>query len=68
MSHFDDLMRKLRSHLRQSLRQRYALDQTLMEQDRLAKTLADVHVLQRDLLGEIARSGQAIDLFGGKTP
>lgn len=66
MSHFDDLMRKLRSHLRQSLRQRYALDQTLMEQDRLAKALADIHVLQRDLLGELARSGQTLQLFGGK--
>jgi len=66
MSHFDDLMRKLRSHLRQSLRQRYALDQTLMEQDRLAKALADIRVLQRDLLGELARSGQTLQLFGGR--
>ena len=67
MSHFDDLMRKLRSHLHQSLRQRYALDQTLMEQDRLAKALADIRVLQRDLLGELARSGQTLQLFGGRT-
>ena len=66
MSHFDDLMRKLRSHLRQSLRQRYALDQTLMEQDQLAKALADISVLQRDLLGELARSGQTLKLFGGR--
>jgi hypothetical protein len=66
MSHFDDLMRKLRSHLRQSLRQRYALDQTLMEQDRLAKALADIRVLQRDLLGELACSGQTLQLFGGR--
>lgn len=66
MSHFDDLMRKLRSHLRQSLRQRYALDQILMEQDRLAKALADIRVLQRDLLGELARSGQTLQLFGGR--
>lgn len=67
LSHFDDLMRKLRSHLRQSLRQRYKLDQTLMEQDRLAKALADIHVLQRDMLSELAHSGQTLQLFGGKT-
>ena len=67
MSHFDDLMRKLRSQLRQSLRQRYALDQTLMEQDQLAKALSDIRVLQRDLLGELARSGQTLQLFGGKS-
>lgn len=66
MSHFDELMRKLRSHLHQSLRQRYALDQTLMEQDRLAKAMADIRVLQRDLLRELARSGQTLQLFGGK--
>lgn len=64
--HFNDLMSKLRSHLLQSLRQRYALDQTLMEQDHLAKALADIHVLQRDLLSELTRSGQTLQLFGGK--
>jgi hypothetical protein len=66
MSHFNDLMRDLRSHMHQSLRHRYALDQTLMEKDRLAKALADIHVLQRDILGELARSAQTLQLFGGK--
>jgi len=66
ISHFDDIMCKLRSHLKQSLRQRYKLDQTLMEQDRLAKALADIRVLQRDLLGELACSGQTVQLFGGR--
>lgn len=66
MSHFEGLMRKLRSHMQQSLEQRYALDQTLMEKDRLAKALADIRVLQRDLLSELARSGQALQIFGGR--
>lgn len=65
ISHFNDLMSKLRSHLLQSLRRRYALDHRLMEQDRLAKALADVHVLQRELLDELTRSGQTLQLFGG---
>jgi hypothetical protein len=65
MSHFDDLMSKLRNHMKQSMRRRYALDQQLMEQDRLAKALADVRVLQRDMLGELSCSGQTLQLFGG---
>ena len=64
--HFNELISKLRSHLLQSLRRRYALDQLLMEQDHLAKALADIHVLQRDLLGELARSGQSLQIFRGK--
>lgn len=64
--HFNELMSKLRSHLLQSLRKRYALDQILMEQDHLSKALADIHVLQRDLLGELARSGHSLQIFGGK--
>ncbi len=65
-SHFEDLMRKMRAHLQQSLRHRYKLDQALMEQDRLTKALADVNVLQRDFLSELALSGQTLLLFGGK--
>lgn len=67
VSHFDDLMRTLRNHLNQSLRQRYKLDQTLMEQDRLAKALTDTRVLQNDLLRELASSGKTLQLFGGRS-
>ena len=64
--HFDDLIGKLRKHLQESLRQRYQLDRTLMEQDRLTKALADIRVLQDDFLRELARSGKTLQLFGGR--
>jgi len=63
MHHFDDLMNKLRERLQQALRERYHLDQTLMEKDRLAKVLADVRVLRRDLLDELGRSGRSLSIF-----
>jgi hypothetical protein len=60
---YDELMATVRSHLKQGLRRRYGLDQRLMEQDRLAKALADVRVLQRDLLSQLSDSGQTLVLF-----
>jgi len=60
---YDELMATMRSHLKQGLRQRYGLDQRLMEQDRLAKALADVRILQRDLLSQLSDSGQTLVLF-----
>ncbi len=60
---YDELMNTVRSHLKQGLRRRYGLDQRLMEQDRLAKALADVRILQRDLLSQLAQSGQTLALF-----
>ena len=68
MSHFDDLMTKLRRHVEQGLCRRYKLDRRLMEKDRLAKALADVQVLQSDLLDELARSGQTLRLFADSAP
>lgn len=61
--HFDDLMNKARERLREALRQRYHLDESLMEKDRLAKALSDVRALQRDLLHELGRSGHTVGLF-----
>lgn len=63
MRHFDDLMRKLRTRLRDALRERYRLDESAMEMDRLSKALADVHALRRDLLDELGRSGRTLPLF-----
>lgn len=63
LDHFDRLMREVRTHMKQQLRKRFHLDERLMEQDRLAKALADVRALQRDLLYEIGRSGRSVDLF-----
>jgi hypothetical protein len=56
-------MATLRTHLKHGLRRRYGLDQRLMEQDRLAKALADVRILQRDLLSQLSNSGQTLLLF-----
>jgi len=61
LRHFDELMDQMRSRLRQSLRERYRLDELLMEQDRLAKAIADVRAFQRDLLDELGR--KSVPLF-----
>lgn len=63
MKHYDDSMDKMREHLKQALRQRYHLDQHLLDQDRLAKALADVRALSKDLLQHLERSGQSLALF-----
>lgn len=60
---YDELMNTMRSHLKQGLRRRYGMDQRLMEQDRLQKALADVRVLQQDLLSQLSNSGQTLALF-----
>lgn len=60
---YDELMATMRTHLKQGLRQRYGLDQRLMQQDRLQKALADVKVLQQDLLSQLANSGRTLALF-----
>ena len=66
MRHFDSLMDQIRSRLVQRLRERYRLDESLMEQDRLAKALVDARALQRDLLDELGRSGKTVMLFNAK--
>lgn len=63
MRHFDDLMNQMRARLLLAFRERYHLDEALMEQDRLAKALSDVRALQRDLLDELGRSGRSLLLF-----
>lgn len=63
MHHFDQMMDEVRTRLRQALRERYHLDERLMEKDRLAKAIADVRTLQRDLLDEFGRSGRTLALF-----
>jgi hypothetical protein len=63
MAHYDDMMKRLRTRLHQALRTRFHLDELLMEQDRLAKSLADVRALRRDLLHQIERTGQSLPLF-----
>jgi len=60
---YDELMDTMRTHLKQGLRQRYGLDQRLMQQDRLQKALADVKVLQQDLLSQLSNSGKTLALF-----
>lgn len=63
MRHFDGLMDQVRLSMARKLRTRYRLDESLMEQDRLAKALADARALQRDLLDELGRSGKTVMLF-----
>lgn len=61
--HFKQLMDQVRMRMRQALRERYRLDESLMEKDRLAKAIADVRAMQRDLLDELGRSGRTLSLF-----
>lgn len=63
MRHFDGLMNQVRLRLVQKMRERYRLDESLMEQDRLAKAVADSRALQRDLLDALGRSGRTVMLF-----
>ena len=69
LHHFEQMMGEVRKRLRQAIRERYHLDEALMEQDRLAKAMADVRTLQGDLLNELGRSGRTLLLFnvGGGT-
>lgn len=60
LSHFDELMNRMRECLKGRLRQRYGLDMKLMEQDRLAKALADVRAARRGLLDELVQGGPAL--------
>lgn len=60
---FDQLMDQMRLRLRQALRERFRLHETLMEKDRLAKAIADVRALQRDILEQIGSSGATLSLF-----
>lgn len=60
---FDQLMDQMRHRMRQALRERFRLHEGLMEKDRLAKAMADVRALQRDMLEEIGNSGAALSLF-----
>jgi hypothetical protein len=68
MRHFDELMSQMRARLQQALRERFHLDESLMEKDRLAKALSDVRALQRDLLDELGRSGRTLSLFSLAEP
>lgn len=63
MHHFNYLMTQVRARLRQSLRERYRLNESLMEKDRLAVSIGAVRSLQRELLDHIGRSGQTLALF-----
>lgn len=60
---YDEMMATMRSHLIQGLRSRYGLDQRLVEHDRLHKALADVKVLQQDILSQLAGSGHTLAPF-----
>jgi hypothetical protein len=63
MNHYDEMMGKMRAYLLAVLRKRYHLDELLLDQDRLAKSLADVRSLQADLLHQLGRTGQSLTLF-----
>lgn len=59
-SQFGQTMGAVRERLRQKLRARYRLDESLMRKDRLAKAIADVESLTKDMHTELLRSSSGV--------
>lgn len=57
---FSQTMDAVRERLRQKLRARYRLDESLMRKDRLAKAIADVESLTKDMHTELLRSSSGV--------
>ncbi|QBH21372.1 sugar kinase [Alcaligenes faecalis] len=59
-SQFSQTMDVVRERLRQKLRARYRMDESLMRKDRLAKAIADVESLTKEMHTELLRSSSGI--------
>lgn len=60
---FDNTMAVARARIREAIRARYKMDETLMRKDRLARTLADVASLASDLRHDLDSSAAGLHLF-----
>lgn len=60
---FDDTMRAARTRIKQKIRDRYRMNEALMQKDRLAKAMADVKAITSDLRHELDASATGLQLF-----
>lgn len=60
---FDATMRVARAHIKEKIRARYRMDETLMHKDRLAKAIADVKTITNDLRYELDAGATGLQLF-----
>lgn len=60
---FDNTMAAARARVREALRARYKMDETLMRKDRLARTMADVASLTSDLRHDLDASAAGLHVF-----
>lgn len=60
---FDKTMRVARDRVKEKIRERYRMDETLMRKDRLAKAIADVKSITSDLKNELDSSISGLQLF-----
>lgn len=62
-AHFNESMGVVRERIRETIRMRYRMDETLMRKDRLAAALADVLSIASDLRYELEASPVGLQLF-----
>nr|WP_251701976.1 sugar kinase [Pseudomonas boanensis] len=60
---FDSTMAAARARIREAIRARYKMDETLMRKDRLARTIADVASLTSDLRHDLDASAAGLHVF-----
>lgn len=60
---FDSTMAAARTRIREAVRARYKMDETLMRKDRLARTMADVASLTSDLRHDLDASAAGLHVF-----
>lgn len=67
-THFDNSMNVVRERVKEKIRTRYRMDETLMEKDRLAAAIADVSSITSDLRYELDASPTGLQPFLAHDP
>ncbi len=67
-THFDNSMSLVRERVKEKIRARYRMDETLMEKDRLAAAIADVSSITSDLRFELDASPTGLQPFLAHDP
>ncbi len=67
-THFDNSMSVVRERVKEKIRTRYRMDETLMEKDRLAAAIADVSSITSDLRYELDASPTGLQPFLAHDP
>jgi hypothetical protein len=67
-THFDNSMSLVRERVKEKIRARYRMDETLMEKDRLAAAIAEVSSITSDLRYELDASPTGLQPFLAHDP